>query len=139
MKYILSVFIITLLSSDYSLFGQSINMPADNVTKLLCKKWQIDYALMNGMKVDMAHGATQVNYEFDTDGLFYLANNDPNKKSKGTWSYETNKKSIKLTINGTSDTNIISLKENELVMMADTKQATPDAPSDIKLFFRLKE
>jgi Lipocalin-like domain len=135
MKYILSIFIITLMA-DCSLLGQNINMPPDDVTKILCKKWQIDYALMNGMKVYIANGATQVNYKFDADGLFYLTNNDPNKKSKGSWSYETNKKSIKLTINGTSNTNIISLNENELVMMADTKQATPDDPSNIKMVFK---
>jgi hypothetical protein len=139
MKYIFSIFIITLLASDYSLFGQNINMPKDSVTKLLCKKWKVDYAVMNGMNISMANNKTEVNYEFNADGSFYLTNNDPSKKSKGEWTYDANKSSIKLTINGTSDTRIISLKKNELVMTADIKQATPNAPSDIKIVFKLRE
>lgn len=138
MKKISLIVIITLLFSNTKSLGQTINLSADSITTVLCKKWQVDYAIMGGMKIGRIPGATEINYEFNKDKTFLMTSNDPKDKTKGTWAYDTKKKIIKLIINGKSNTSIISLKEGELMMLADTKEATPDDPMEIKLVYKIK-
>lgn len=138
MKKFIVAGIITLFLSGTKSFSQTINLPADSMTTLLCKKWEVDYALMGDMKIRRIPGATEINYEFNKDKTFVITSNDPNDKTKGTWAYDTKKKIIKLTINGRSNVSIISLKEGEFMMLADTKEATPDDPMEIKVVYKIK-
>ncbi len=119
-------------------FSQTINLSADSIATLLCKKWEVDYAMMGNMKIGKIPGATEINYEFNMDKTFLMTSKDPKDKTKGTWAYDTKKKIIKLTVNGKSNTSIISLKEGELIILADTKEATPDDPMEIKLVYKIK-
>lgn len=137
MKKLICIGIITLILSNTS-FGQSIKLPLDSITTFLCKKWEVNYAIMGGMKIGRIPGAPEINYEFNKDKTFLMTSNDPKDKTKGTWSYDSKKKIIKLTVNGKNNTSIISLKEGELVMLADTKNATPDDPMEIKLVYKIK-
>lgn len=93
---------------------------------------------MGNMKIGRVSGAPEINYEFSKDKTFLMTSNDPKDKTKGTWAYDTKKKIIKLTVNGKSNANIISLKEGEFVILADTKKATPDDPMEIKLVYKIK-
>ena len=136
-KFICIIFISFLLLSTNS-FSQTINLSTDSITTLLCKKWEVDYAMMGNMKIGRIPGATEINYEFNKDKTFLLTSKDPKDKTKGTWAYDTKKKIIKLTVNGKSNTTIISLKEGELIILADTKEATPDDPMEIKLVYKIK-
>lgn len=129
--------VIFIFASTYS-FGQTIDLPPDSVAALLCKRWEVDYALMGDMKIGRIPGAAELNYEFNKDKTFVLTSNDPKNKKKGTWAYDTKKKLIKLTVNGNSNTSIISLKDDELIMLADTKKATPDDPTALKLVYKIK-
>jgi len=138
MKKIFLIGIITLLFSNTKSLSQTIDLSADSITTVLCKKWEVDYAIMGGMKIGRLPGATEINYEFNKDKTFLMTSNDPKDKTKGTWAYDTKKKIIKLTINGKSNTSIISLKEEELIMLADTKEATPEDPMEIKLVYKIK-
>jgi hypothetical protein len=136
MKKLISICIIALTVSSTSLFAQNITIPLDSIQTLLCKKWEVDYAVMGGMKIGRMPGASEINYEFNKDKTFIMTSNDPKEKKKGTWSYDQKKKLIKLTVDGRSNTSIISLKEGEFVMLADTKNATPDDPMEIKLVYK---
>lgn len=127
---------ITLFCSTSKSFSQSINIPEDSVAKLLCKKWKMDYAMMGGMKIGKMPGAAESNYEFNKDKNFELTSNTNSAKTKGTWSYDQNKKLILLTINGKSNVSVISLKDDELEMLVDTKAATPDDPMKINIFYK---
>src|SRR5690606_8445841 len=138
MKKIIFIGLLTLLLSNTNSFSQTIDLPADSITTLLCKKWEVDYAMMGNMKIGRIPGATEINYEFNKDNTFLMTSNDPKDKTKGTWAYDTKKKTIKLTINGKSNTRIISSKEGEFIMLADTKEATPDDPMKIKLVYKIK-
>jgi hypothetical protein len=72
-------------------------------------------------------------YEFKQDNTFKLIGNG--KGGNGTWSYNPDKKWIKLKINDISNTSIISLKEDELIMFMDTRSAMPDVPNRLKTVF----
>lgn len=136
MKKLISICIIALTVSNTSLFAQNIAIPLDSVRTLLCKTWEVDYALMGRMKIGRMPGASEINYEFNKDNTFIMTGNNPKDKKKGTWSYAPKKKIIKLTVDGRSNTSIVSLKEGEFVMLADTKSATPDDPTEIKLVYK---
>jgi hypothetical protein len=137
MKQFICLSIIALICSGNISFGQNINIPADSVTNLLCKKWEMDYAMMAGTKIGKMPGATESNYEFNKDKTFVLTSNANSTKTKGTWSYDQGKKLIRLTINGRSNVSIISLKDDQLEMLVDTKAATPDDPMPITIIYKL--
>ena len=137
-KFICICVIALIFFSNSALFGQSISMSTDSVETLLCKKWEVDYAMMGGMKIGRIPGASEINYEFKKDKTLMMTSDDPDDKTKGTWNYDSKKKIIRLIINGKSNTSIISLKEDELIMLADTKEATPDDPMEIKVVYKIK-
>jgi hypothetical protein len=137
MKKIHSFTILGILLSGSSLFAQNINISADSISTLLCKKWELDYALMGGMKIQRMPGATEMNLEFNKDKTFIKTGKDPKDKTKGAWSYDPKKKQIMMKVSGKS-IEIISLKEDQFVMLADTKEATPDDPTEIRLVYKLK-
>jgi len=110
----------------------------DTIETLLCKKWEFDYTMMGGMKIVRKPGAAEMNFEFKKDKTVLLTSNNPGDKTKGTWNYDTNKKIIKVTFNGKSNGSIISLKEEEFVMVVDTKEATPDDPMELKVVYKIK-
>jgi hypothetical protein len=136
MKHLICISIIALLCTGYTSYSQSINIPADNVTNLLCKKWEMDYVIANGMKISSMPGAPEMNYEFNKDKTFVLTSNSTSTKLKGTWSYDQSKKLIKLTLNGQSNTSVIALKDDQLEIIVDTKAATPDDPTLIHMFYK---
>jgi len=138
MKKFICISVILFSLTSTNSFSQTIDMSADSIATLLCKKWEVNYAMMGNMKIGRMPGAAEIIYEFNKDKTFLLTSNDPKKKTKGTWVYDTKKKLIKLTVNGKSNTNIISLKEGELTMLANTKEATPDAPMELKLVYKVK-
>lgn len=131
MKKIFSLCITIILGSNIVLFAQHVNLTG-NMSVVLCKKWKLDYVLDNGMKITPPPGEG-FNYEFKQDNTFELTGQG--QEGKGTWSYDPDKKLIKLKINNVSNTTIISLKETELIMLLDTKTAMPDAPAGMKTFF----
>ena len=90
------------------------------------------------MKIERMPGATEINFEFNKDKTFIKTSNDPKDKAKGTWSYDPQKKLIKIIVNGRNDMNIISLKEAQFIALFDTKEATPDDLSKIHLVYKLK-
>jgi hypothetical protein len=138
MKHLICISIIALICSSHTSFSQSINIPADSVTNLLCKKWEMDYVIANGMKIGRMPGAAEMNYEFNKDKTFVLTGNSSGNstKTKGTWSYDPSKKLIKLTLNGRSNISIISLTNDQFEMLVDTKAATPDDPTPIQMFYK---
>ena len=137
-KFICLVFITMFLSNSKSI-GQKIELSIDRITTLLCKKWEVDYVILGDMKLGRAQGATEINYEFKKDKTYLATSKDPKENIKGTWSFDSKKKIIKLIQNGKSRMSIISLKEEELIMLADTSEATPNDPMEIKLVYKIKK
>lgn len=126
-----------LFCSAGSLLAQDITLSADSVQTLLCRKWEVDYAVVDGMNIGRMPGAPEINYEFLKDKTFMMFSNDPKDRTKGTWSYDPKKKLVQLLLNGRKDTQVVSLKEGEFVMLADTRNVFPDAPP-IQMVFKIK-
>ncbi|HEX4849170.1 MAG TPA: lipocalin family protein [Puia sp.] len=137
MKFNATIISMILLISSSNSFCQAINLEGDSLKNLLCKQWKMDYAIMGGMRIDKMPGAAETNFEFKNDGTFIQTTNISSQKTKGGWSYDKNKKVVKLISNGKSNFNIISLKKDELIMLADTKQATPDDPTPIQIVYKV--
>jgi hypothetical protein len=137
MRRSICIFIVALICLSNISYSQNINIPADSIANLLCRKWVMDYAMMGGTKIGKMPGATESNYEFYKDRTFVLTNNTNSTKVKGAWSYDQSKRNIKLTIEGRSNVKIISLKDDQLEMLVDTKDATPDDPMAINIFYKL--
>ena len=138
MKKTICLVVLVLLMSGLKVTGQSIDLSPDSIAGLLCKKWEVDYAMLGDMKLGRAPGGTEINYEFKKDKTYLATSNDPKDNIKGTWAYDPKKKIIKLIQNGKSRMSIISLKEGELIMLADVSEATPNDPMEIKLVYKIK-
>jgi hypothetical protein len=138
MKKFLCLCVTLFLLSGSRLLAQEISLKLDSVTSLLCKKWEIDYAMMGGMKIGRMPNATEVNLEFFNDKTVLITGNSPKDKFKGKWNYITAKKIIEMTVNGKRYLSIISLKKDELILIPNAKKNT-GAPTDIKIVYKAKQ
>lgn len=126
--YLLAVLLISAASMN-ELYAQSINMPADSVKALLCRKWDFNYVIEEGQKMGAAPGAPTMNYEFKTDGTILITVGGGNNTMHGTWTYDVGKKTIHVTANKLKTITIKSLTKDELVMLIDMKDFTPSDPT----------
>ena len=109
-------------------------MPADNVSALLCKQWEMSYTLLGDQKVDMSTSPGHVYYDFKPDNTFLISDNRSSKKTKGTWTYDPQKKIILLVVNGKHDI-IVSLKDGEFIQKVETAKGTPE----IKIGYKIRK
>lgn len=123
--------------SGNRLFGQSINMPLDSVKTLLCKKWVMDYSIVDNQKLKAIPGTELMNFEFVKDGTVLITFTHSSEKNlKGTWVYDAGKKQIKMTINKNNKMVISGLKKSELITYTDMKDATPGDPTPIIVVYK---
>jgi hypothetical protein len=137
-----NLFLLLLILSTFAkneLFAQNVNIGGDELTAALCHKWEGEYALMGGMKIDKAPGATDIIFEFKKDNSLIVSSAMNKQKAQGKWKFDPAKKQILLTVNGASRGNIVALKDKEFTLMADMKGATPDDPAPLQVVFRIKE
>ena len=125
------------ISSHAVLHAQKVDMPQSRLEALLCRKWVMSYVLIDEKRVDPIPGTPLMSLEFKNDKTFILTGIQ--QAAKGTWNYNAGKKLISLAVIGGANSNIISLKEDEFVMLTDTKAVTPDDPEPIKTVFKIKE
>jgi hypothetical protein len=135
MKTILCLCTIALSMFGNIAYAQRNSIPADNITALLCKKWEANYAMMAGMKVGKVPGMSEFIFEFNQDHTFSITGKE---KKEGSWKYDPKKKIILLTVNGKSTGNIVSLKEGELVMLTDMGGANSGEDMDIIVVYKVK-
>ena len=126
-----------LIGFGNALHAQTINMPADRLEDLLCKKWVAAYALMGTMRVEPGPGAVQIMYEFKRDNTFLLTNNQQGKTTQGTWNYDSGKGIVVLNANGAKRTSIIALTDTELFMLMDTRGPAPQGMESMKMVYKV--
>jgi hypothetical protein len=134
MKKIIILPFISIIFSASHLVAQNIELSPDSLSTLLCKKWQMNYVMMDGMKIERGAGAPETNFEFKKDKTYSMTDNKKNS-GKGTWTYDPKKKLVKLITNGKSYSSVIELTDAELVMFIDTREATPGEPP-FKTYFK---
>lgn len=136
MKLILtSLFAILTLGT----FSQNIILSPDSINTLLCKKWQVDYALMGNMKIEQLPGATEINYEFLKNGTVIMTTSPATdkEKTKGSWSYDAKNKRIKIVTYNKNTGVITDLNDSLFVMQMNTDK-NGSAEGELKIVCKPK-
>lgn len=120
--YILSVIIMGITGSARA---QQVTQPVAAVEKMLCKKWTISYATMQGMRIGQMPGNQQMEFEFFKDRTFKTSGNLSSKKGQGTWVYDLKQHCISMAVKGGERLKVSSLKTNEMILAVDL----PKSPS----------
>lgn len=137
-KSIITLFILLFFTQSV-LLAQTITTPKDSIERYICRSWEVDYAMLGGMKIGRMPGAEEINYEFKKDKTFVSTNDKGKTILKGTWIYDARKRIINLKDDrGVSKNTIVSLNAGELIILVDTKAATPDDPMEMKLVYKIK-
>lgn len=133
MKSFIYAFIITFLSFQTNAYAQDLKLSSDSVTKLLCKKWEVDYALFQGNKVDYPSSKPKAYMEFYKDGTFLMSGGEPGGVQKGTWEYDASKGTISILIEEKDRKEIMSLSKNQFAIFSDDPAPDPSHPSRVSL------
>ncbi len=137
MRKFISLIILMLCSSVRALHAQNVDMDADIVTKVLCKRWKLDYFIYDGMKIFPKPGE-KFGLDFMPNSTFNFIESDPNQKynqkNKYTWRFDSLKKVILLKTD-VDYSEIISLTNDELIMLTDTKSKAPEDTAGIKTYY----
>jgi hypothetical protein len=82
--------------------SQSFPANLDSIKTILCKKWEVDHALMGDMKIQRGMGAPTIIYEFRTDNNYSSISYSANRRDtiRGKWMNDLKNKNIKLLRNG---------------------------------------
>ena len=121
-------------ASVNELFAQDINISADSVKGLLCRKWVFNYAIEDGQKLGAMPGAPTINYDFKKDGTIVATANGKNDALPGTWKYDAAKKSLKAIVNNHLKITITVLTQDQLTMVLDMKEVTPSDPTTTMVY-----
>ncbi len=123
-KTILSVVTILLTFHTFSM-AQTIELTDSEVESLLCKKWEIEYMDVQGMKVAPQEGAG-FEFLFHKGGSFeMLPSNelDPNPEMK--WVYSKENKNIRLYESDRLMGKILELNEDTFIMAFESTEDMP--------------
>jgi len=138
MKNLICACAIALLAFQTRADAQNINLSADSVTKLLCKKWEMDYALASGKKVNTP-ASSLLYFEFSKDATFSITGGKPKINAKGTWEYDPKKGMIFLSIAGKGVKTITSLTNDQFVVLADEQVPAQNDSLKARIYFKVKQ
>ena len=122
--------------SGTTLFCQS-TASIDSVTSLLFKKWEVDY-IVEGGRIDRAPETPGINLEFKKDKTVIITSTGESNAIKGTWNFEPKKKLIRLSVSGDKSMTVVSLKETEMTIVIDMKEAMPSDPTPLRMVCKPK-
>lgn len=118
-------------------YAQDVNGSPLEVSAMLAKIWEVDYAMMGTEKIGRMPDAANLIYNFKADHTLVFSNGDKDK-STGTWNLDEKNKQINLLINGTTNSTVISLKPGEMIMFVHPGKDAPPMPGGLKLVFKIK-
>jgi len=137
MKKFIYVCAIALLVFQTRTYAQNIHLLADSVTKLLCKTWEVDYALVQGKKVNMPSSTPKIYIVFHKDGTCSAVGGKSKPSEKGRWEYDAQMGTIFMIVEKERKS-IISLTKTQFVVSADDQVAVPNDSLRIKVYFKVK-
>lgn len=83
---------LTIILSSYTLFSQEIKSSREELTKLLCKNWEVNEVIVNG---EMTENKLTTLIEFRIDNTFF-EKPITDKSENGVWVYNKEKKCVDL-------------------------------------------
>lgn len=124
MKPIL-ISLLFLMSFQIVLVAQTIELTEQEIETLLCKKWDIEYMEMQGMKITPREGAN-FTFLFKKGGSFdLLPNNELDPNPVMNWVYSKEDKNIRLYESDSTMGTIIELSENKFVLEFESTEEMP--------------
>ncbi|WP_268849379.1 hypothetical protein [Flavobacterium aestivum] len=129
MKKILYLTLGLLLGINFNSKAQNVSQTKTELTKILCKTWKADYAIMNGMRINQLPNNIAFEFEFNSDNSYVVIKEKT--KQKGKWTFNEKKKYIDLSNNNKTNSRITKINENELilVLVSEGKSNPPSLPN----------
>ena len=135
MKKNVWIFGVVIVAFGNSLIGQKISQSESELKSLLCKQWEIEFAMIGDMKIDQLPGATDFDFKFRPDGT-YDTLKDNGDTTTGSWKFYSDEKYVELEINGTKTSRIEFLTGNKLVLIMTPEDSGPPGMDKIEAHFK---
>jgi hypothetical protein len=133
MKKLLNLFTLCFFTVTFFCNAQSLTQNKDELTQLLCQRWDIDFAKIGEMRIEQMPGAQDFDVVFYNDGSYEIIDTT-SEANKGIWTYYPEKKFIQLEINGRKTLRVIDLYKNKMV--CSSTPGTDGPPMDIEIHFK---
>lgn len=133
MKNIVLVFLFIIGNISFS---QNINLSENEIPKMLCKTWKLDYGLIDGNKINGLEIVSD-KYIFKADKTYRLVSSDSSFVC-GTWKFNKNEKCIEMQSEKNSDTGKISFIDNtKIIIVKRLKDEIPNFPiENVEFYFK---
>ncbi|MEO6962128.1 MAG: hypothetical protein ABIY90_09180 [Puia sp.] len=116
--------------------GQKVDVPADSLKKMLCKKWEVNYVLADGVKIVKSPGAPARIFDFKPDNSFVFIQEEGAASFYGKWIYNPKRKWVQLVIDGKTNGLIISVLPEEMIMVDEKKKNAPSI--NMEMVYKVK-
>ena len=124
-----------LLAFNFYVLAQDIHFSKATLKPVLCKQWQIEYAMMGEMKIGQKIGATDFDMKFNTDGTYDLIHKD-GKTQKGKWVYYADKKYVELSIDDKVTSRVKSVNKTTLILTLVSGENDPPGLPQLEVHFK---
>ena len=132
MKKKFFLFILLFITSP-SLYAQIEGIPGDSISYYLSQKWKEKARFIDRHQIAI-FGDAMV-YEFRADSSFVKKYD--NKDAEGTWSYDSTKKVIRLTIDNQTDFYVVVLSKTELLLAAELHEGADKGSGILVLLHKM--
>ena len=120
---------------NFLIIAQEITFAKSKLKPILCKRWQIEYAMMGKMKIEQKIGAADFDLKFNTNGSYDLIHDD-GKTQQGKWVYYTDKKYIELSINNKVKFHVKSIDKTKLILTLVAGKGDPPGLPQLEIHFK---
>jgi len=120
--------------------GYAQNFPAteDSIKTMICKKWEVDHALMMGMQIGKEQGAPDMVFEFRPDKTYTATSSTDKDKHMGKWEVDMKNKNIRLYARDKHGITIISVSPDELIMKFVPQDKNDKESENTQLVLKIK-
>jgi hypothetical protein len=124
-----------IIGMNSMLYAQDVSLNESELKSILCHQWEIEYALMGGMKIGQMPGAADFDFNFHSDGKYDILSEDGDNKN-GLWTYDTENKYIELSIKEKVTSRIKFISKNKLILILVSGQNDPSGLPSMEIHFK---
>ncbi|WP_324026327.1 hypothetical protein QSV08_02620 [Maribacter sp. BPC-D8] len=128
-------YILMIIGMNSTLSAQDINLDESELQSILCQQWEIEYALMGGMKIGQLPGAADFDFDFHSDGKYDIISENEDNKS-GRWIYDIENKYVELSIEEKTTSRIKFIDTNKLILILVSGQNDPPGLPSMEVHFK---
>lgn len=96
--------------------AQKISISNELLAKLLCRKWQVDFAFSDGKKIDRNQIPDAQFYELTFRADYTVQVRVADSTFYGNWCYDQVRKHVEVELHGKNVLRILSVSEKELIV-----------------------